>query len=125
MKALKLFLLSLFLCAPAFASEYVQGEALVTFRAPQNMEITAETLTSGDARAYIDGIASSVQAQVIMTYGTLSEAAGDKILALVRSDTKTTAELVRDLKANPNVLSATPNHKVRIPPQPRKRKAVR
>ena len=121
MKALKLFLLSLLICTPAMATDYVQGEALVTFRAPKGIEITEASLTSGDARAFIDGLACTVQAKVIRTYGTLSASTGDKIIALLRSDTKTTTELVKDLKANPYVLSASANHKIRIPPQPSKK----
>ncbi len=120
MKILKYLLLSLFCCSAAFASESAEGEALVAFRAPEGVEVTEASVASGDVRAYIDGIAASVQAEVITTYGTLSASTGGKILALVRSDTKTTKELIRDLKAHPDVLSASPNHKVRIMPVKKK-----
>ena len=116
MKILKYLLLSLLCCSAAYASEYVLGEALVTFRAPEGLEVTGENLISGDARTFIDGVAALAGAEVVITYGTLSAANGDKILALVRSNTKTTQELIRDLKALPEVLSASPNYKTRIMP---------
>ena len=125
MKVLKFLLLSLFCCSAAYAADYVQGEALVTFRAPSGLEVTEDSVINGEAREFIDGIAQSVGAEIAASYGTLSEASGDKILALLRSTTKTTEELIRDLKENPNVLSASPNRRQKIMPVRNKMKGMK
>lgn len=99
----------------AFASENIKGEALVVFGSAEGLEVNEETLNNGSARKYIDGIAESAGARIAAVYGALSAAGGgQKILAYVVSDTKTTIELVSALKADPRVLSATPNRQMHL-----------
>ena len=99
----------------AFAAECMKGEALVVFKAAAGLEVNEQTLNDGQARKYIDGIAESADARIAAVYGALSVASGgQKILAYVVSDTKTTNELVNTLKADPRVLSASPNQQMHL-----------
>lgn len=97
------------LAAGAFAGEYVEGEALVVFRAPEGVSVTAAGLRACDeVHSSIVSAANSAGASVADVYEAVSEADG-KIFALVRSKTSTTEELIADLKRNPDVIAASPN----------------
>ena len=87
-------------CSAAFA-----GEALVTLNAPDDLT---------DYEAFTAKVAEAVGAEVVTVYGALSTANTGRVFAFLRSGTKDTPELLRDLKAHPDVLSASPNRKVRI-----------
>ena len=113
MRTFKLFITALFLLYHV-SNAYAQAQALVTFKAPEDMEITAESVTHGQAREYVDKIAEALNAHVNVTYGSLSAASGGKkILAMVVSDTMTDDELITALRKHHAVLSARPNMKVR------------
>ncbi|MDR1977805.1 MAG: Ig-like domain-containing protein, partial [Synergistaceae bacterium] len=94
-------------------SRYVEGEALVLLRSntPRGT-LSVRSVESGVSRSYANNVAASVGARAETTYGALSAQSG-KIFALVKSETKTTEELIRDLEKNPDVISAAPNYIVR------------
>ncbi|MBQ7154024.1 MAG: S8 family serine peptidase [Synergistaceae bacterium] len=99
--------------ASADDKNYAEGQALVVFRAPENIEVSASGLgAEGGIRASVVSAAEEAGAEVLEVYETLSEIDGN-IFALVRSKTKTTEELITELKARPDVVTASPNHKVR------------
>ena len=84
----------------AMAATYKEGEVLAVFRASEG------------SAARISDIAGSVNASVAETYETLSELDG-KIFVLIKSDSKTTEELIRELENNPEVISVSPNYHVK------------
>jgi subtilisin family serine protease len=97
----------------AFASgSYVEGEVLVVLK---NGIFPSGTLSaasvSGEAgRSYVSSVAASAGAEAPVVYSYLSAARG-KVIALMKSETKSTEELIADLKKNPNVLSVSPNYR--------------
>ena len=56
--------------------------------------------------------ASDVDSEVIDVYETISELDGS-IFVLLRSHSKTTQELIDALKSRPDVVSVSPNYKLR------------
>ncbi|MDR1740320.1 MAG: S8 family serine peptidase [Synergistaceae bacterium] len=86
----------------AEAARYVEGEALVVMRGGTS---GAQAMSDG----YVRSAAEAAGARVARTYSAISELQG-KVIVHVKSDTKTTEELIASLKENPNVLSATPNY---------------
>ncbi|MBQ6774234.1 MAG: S8 family serine peptidase [Synergistaceae bacterium] len=101
MKKFVLALLIVFLMSPsAMSSSYKEGEVLAVFRVPEG------------SSARISEIAGSINARVAETYETLSELDG-KIFVLIKSDSKTTEELINELKNNPEVISVSPNYHVK------------
>ena len=112
---MKVFIAVLFFVFASSSQAQSQSQALVTFQAPESMEITAESVTHGQAREYVNKIAESLNARVTVAYGSLSAASeGKKILALVVSDTMTEDELLSSLNNHHAVLSARPNRKSRL-----------
>jgi len=100
-------------CTPAIspahaADNYAEGEALVTIKNKIGT-LSAKSLSSTEAKNYIAGVAASASAEAVTTYSELS-AAGGEIFILVRSGTKSTEELIAELKKNPDVVSASPNY---------------
>ncbi len=116
MKMLKVFFAAVFLFAaalPALADE--ETIVLAVFIAPEGMTMTAESIRNGEIRRYIDEVAASADARVVSVFEYLSLAGKDrKIFVSVASDTKTSEQLIADLKANPAVLSASPNRTQKI-----------
>ena len=102
-------LLAVMTCVPAWAGEYAPGETLVVFRAPEGAKMTAASLASdGDISVSVAAAAASVGAEVEDTFEAISEADG-KIFVRVRSATKSTEELIAELKQRPDVIAASPN----------------
>lgn len=89
----------LMVCPAAWPSEYVEGEVLAVFRVSEGVRVS-------EAEIHVAG------AEVAETYETLSELEG-KSFVLIRSQVKTTQELIDELKQNPDVISVSPNYKVR------------
>jgi subtilisin family serine protease len=116
---LLVFLLSALLTfAPAAGggevSKYVPGEALVVLKNNTGQKLSALSFSpDGAGQSRAQSVASAVQASAVQTYAALSRAA-DAILVHVKSDSKTTEELIADLKRNPDVLSAAPNYYNRL-----------
>ena len=114
-----LFMLMLFVNS-AFSGEknYSDGEVLVVFKAPAGVQVSASGLgAGGELRASVTKAASEVDSEVLDVYDTISELDGN-IFVLLRSKTKTTEELIRELKARPDVVSVSPNYKVRHKSKP-------
>ena len=99
----RVFVLSLVLvlavCPAAWPSPHAEGEALAVFRVPEGESVSAASVSVSGA-------------EVAETYETLSELEG-KIFVRVRSSTKTTEELIAELKQRPDVITASPNYRVR------------
>ena len=116
MKTLKIFFAAIFLFVSALPALADDGAVvLAVFSAPEGMTMTAESIRGGEIRKYIDEIAASADARVVSVFEYLSLAGKDrKIFVSVASDTKTSEQLIADLKANPAVLSASPNRKQKI-----------
>lgn len=102
----KIFALSVFavmiLCCPAFSETYAEGEALAVFRVPEGVSVSAACVNVAES-------AGEIGASVAETYETLSEIEG-KIFVLVRSSTKSTEQLISELKERPDVITASPNY---------------
>ena len=102
----KIFALSVFavmiLCCPAFSETYAEGEVLAVFRVPEGVSVSAAGVNVAES-------AGEIGASVAETYETLSEIEG-KIFVLVRSSTKSTEQLISDLKKRPDVITASPNY---------------
>ena len=117
MKALKIFI-AICLIVPAFSSwaaENKRGEVLAVLKTPAGMTLTEESLKSGRVRKYIDLTADSAGAKVISIYDALSLTNKDGyIFVFIASDTKTSEQLAKDLKSDPNVVSASPNQEVHL-----------
>ena len=86
----------------ALAEVYAEGEALAVFRVPEGVSVSA-------AGTRVAESVGEIGASVAETYETLSEIEG-KIFVLVRSSTKTTAQLISELKERPDVITASPNY---------------
>ncbi|MDR1049273.1 MAG: hypothetical protein LBL51_05910, partial [Synergistaceae bacterium] len=110
-------LLALFFALPAFAlplkrnhPEYVEGEVLVLLKNNTlERKLTARSVERGGGRSYANSVAAKAGARAERTYGALSAQAGE-IFVLVKSDVKTTEELIAQLEKDPNVISAAPNY---------------
>ena len=104
-------LLILFVPFAAFGGERTPGQALVLLKSDVGT-LSATHLRSTAGEGYVARVAKNAGAAVETTWTALSEARG-KIFTLMTSDTKTTDELVAELKADPRVIAAVPNFKVR------------
>ena len=115
------FLLAALLCAafvpPALAASHVPGEALVVFKRAPGAAVTAASVERGSESFRLASLAAASGARVAQAYGSLSEA-GDGVFALVRSETRTTEQLVEDLRARSDVLAASPNRISRVMREP-------
>ena len=109
-----LFILSTFfvllLSATAFAGNYVEGEVLVVLKQESGRRITAASAESGASYSQAASVAKAVGAELVQTYGALSEA-GNQMFMFVRSDTKTTEELAAELSKRTDVVSVSPNYR--------------
>ena len=116
MKALRIFI-ALCLMVPAvsaWGAENKRGEVLAVLRTPAGMTLTEESLKSGRIRRYIDLTAESAGGKVASIYDSLSLVNKEgNIFVFIVSDRKTSEQLAADLKADPNVVSASPNRKVK------------
>ena len=100
------------LAGAAAAEPFVPGEALVLLRSTSGQRVSRASAERGRDSGRMRLAAASAGSRVKRVYGALSEA-GDKVFALVRSESRTTEELLRALRANPDVLAASPNRVVR------------
>ena len=106
----KIFALSLpillLMTSSALSEIYSKGEALAVFRISEGESVSAASLNVSAAVAELD-------AGISETYEALSEIGG-KLFVLVRSSTKTTEQLISELKARPDVITASPNYYTKI-----------
>jgi len=89
--------------------EYVEGDVLVLLEAPSKTgaadSATFEAALSTSAHA----VASSIGARVVQTYGAIAAASG-KSIVYMKSDEKSTQELLASLDGVPGIIGASPNH---------------
>ncbi|MBQ7577414.1 MAG: hypothetical protein IJT21_03990 [Synergistaceae bacterium] len=97
-------------CSCAWAeSNFVNGDVLVIMRAPEGVnELTSEFLNSPECAEYISSALDPIDAKLITLYDAISWADG-KLHFLARSETNSTEKMIAALKANPNVITASPN----------------
>ncbi|MDR1740595.1 MAG: S8 family serine peptidase, partial [Synergistaceae bacterium] len=129
--ALSCFLLMLVLAAVAGLAlttgacaaevEYAPGEVLVLLRGGTALGAASST-SAAAMTACADRVALSAGARTAKVYESLSAASGgQEIFALLKSDSKTTDEILANLSANPDVLAASPNyvkHSAKTPNDP-------
>lgn len=106
-------ILFLWAVGTASASSAASGEALVVFRKAPGADVTAASVERGMDSFRLASLAAASGARVARAYGSLSEAGGG-VFALVRSESRTTKELVEALRARPDVAAVSANHTVRI-----------
>ena len=117
MKTVKIFLVLFLLIqtVPALSAQTTKGEVLAVFRTPEGMALTEQSLKDGPIRKYLDSAAASSDAKISNVFDSLSLMNKEgNIIVFITSDAKTTEELISSLKANPNVISASPNRQVRV-----------
>ncbi len=96
-------------CSSVFAGQFVKGDAIVVFKAPEGQAVKASGLKKdGHLFASVNTAVQSVGASVKAAYETLSEIDG-KIFVHVHSDSLSTEELINELKKRDDVISVSPN----------------
>ena len=116
-----LFMVILFLC-PIIADaayreyneEYVEGDVLIVMEAPKAsdykiMGVFNENLYSWALSNQTEGFARSRGLEARNTYPEIARFSGKNIIKL-RSEHKSTAQLMRELSSDPNVESVQPNY---------------
>lgn len=105
------FLAAPFISEGALFDGYAEGEALVVVKAPLS--------TTSDSIAFMETLASSAEslaaslgARAVRTYGAIAAHTGKNIVH-IRSEHKTTEDLISALHALPEVIGAWPNYKSR------------
>ncbi|MBQ3396436.1 MAG: hypothetical protein IJP97_00875 [Synergistaceae bacterium] len=117
MKMLKIIVIFvlIFMVLSSTEADNPKGEVLAVLRTPAGMTLTEESLKDGKIRRYIEAIAESENAKVMGVFDSLSLANKDgNIFVFFVSDSKTSEELAEALRANPNVVSASPNRQNRL-----------
>ena len=92
------------------ADNYIEGEALVVLKNKVGT-LNSRSLSSEEATNYISEVATQASAKSVITYSELS-LASNEIIVLMRTSTKSTEELIAELKKNPDVVSVSPNYKM-------------
>ena len=108
-KFLALFLFIFFIIPPAYSQDVVPGDVLVVLRSPAGFR--ASSLNSAESiqsLAEVQSFTQSINAEITKTYEALSGQSGN-IFMVVHSDTKNENDLLREVKANPNVVAASLN----------------
>lgn len=116
-KILLIILLSFILVLPAIAEEnnYIEGEVIVVMKpSSKAIKISASQLKNGTSKeiAKLKELAESSKGYVKGTFNNLSES-GNKLFGVIRSEKLSTKELLENLRANPDVIAASPNYRVR------------
>ncbi len=102
----------------AASPDYVPGEVLVLLREAPSANIQANGVSFEAAlAAQASAFAESVGAQAVRTYSSLAAVTGKSIL-LLRSDVKSTEELLAAVEENDAVLGASPNYIVHATVEP-------
>ena len=102
--------------APLFATgkilgEFAGGEALAVLQAPL-LSTSKAALFNESVASSAESIAASVGARAVRTYGAIAAHTGKHIVH-IRSEHKTTEELIAALQALPEVIGAWPNYESR------------
>jgi subtilisin family serine protease len=98
----------------ASAEEYAEGEVLVLLRGEAGISgaATGASLSSAAVMtACAENVAMAAGSKAAAVYTSLSAASGGKeVFALLKSDSKTTKEIIDELSANPDVIAVSPNY---------------
>jgi hypothetical protein len=98
----------------AAADNYIEGEALVMLR---HNDATRNVAASGDvdgaAARYAGDVAERAGATVVTVYNALSNAEVG-VMVFMKAEGITTNELLDRLTEDPDVISAAPNHVMRV-----------
>lgn len=108
------------LAGAAWAAEVAPGDVLAVFENPFETPVTqeslsrsSETLEAGEHLAYVQALAASLDAKVVRVYKSLS-VSGNDITVLLHTDGKTEEELLKELRARPDVKSVSLNYVRRL-----------
>lgn len=96
---------------PAFSADYREGEVLVLLRNATGKTLSKGALSHGDANDFVAKTARGIGAKAVRTYDALSMQTGD-IFTLVKSEGRTTRQLIEDLSRDPNVVAVCPNYRM-------------
>ena len=98
-----------FIVSPSYSQEVVPGDVIVVLRNTPGIRLnaasSAQTIQSLPA---VKSFTQSLNVNTIKTYDALSEQSGN-IFMVVHSDTKNENDLLREVRANPNVVAASLN----------------
>ena len=102
----------------ARGENYREGEVLVVLRGTppdDGGEVRAQSRKSRETSAadIAESVAESLNDTEIAAVHGYMTPESDQVFALFKSDTKTTGELIEELKSNPDVLAVSPNHVMR------------
>jgi len=120
--ALTVLLLLISSCAFAYENNYVEGEVIVVIDDSKFAYSAKSTFSTNTYSEEMDLMAESfAESTGLVSLGTFSEISrisGNNIIHL-RSETKSTEQLMQELADNPDVKSAQPNYKRRILNEPK------
>ena len=95
----------------AFMAHYNEGEVLVVMKAPMGAYSTMSASAYAEAlESQATSFAQRTSLSMVCSYAELSQSSGTSI-AFFKSDGKTTAQLIKELMEDPDVLSVSANHK--------------
>ena len=102
----------------AWGQDYIEGEALVVMKGMSGGPglHTKASLEASETRV-AESAASLAGGRVATLHGYMTPES-DKVFALIKSDSKTTEQLIDELKANPDVIAASPNRVVSVSGNP-------
>ncbi|MDO4988719.1 MAG: S8 family serine peptidase, partial [Synergistes sp.] len=99
--------------APSFAGarEYVEGDVIVVLKSGTSLNtMSTNTSALSVCTSAANVTAASVGATTLHTYNELSKSSGGKVFAVLHSDTKTSDQLISELKNDPNVIAVSKNY---------------
>ena len=111
MKKIFISLLLLLLLLPSYSyGDTVPGDVIVVLRNTSGMRISSLSSAGGiNSMSAVKSFAKSSNVSIKSTYNALSEQ-GDYIFMVVHSDNKDEKELLREIKARPDVIAASLNY---------------
>ena len=108
-KFLALLLFISFIVSPAYSQEVVPGDVIVVLRSPAGFRASSvNSVQSIQSLSAVQSFTQSINAEITQTYEALSSRSGN-IFMVVHSDSKNENDLLREVKANPNVIAASLN----------------
>ena len=108
-KLLALLLFISYIVSPAYSQEVVPGDVIVVLRSPAGFRASSvNSVQSIQSLSAVQSFTQSINAEITQTYEALSSRSGN-IFMVVHSDTKNENDLLREVKANPNVIAASLN----------------
>ena len=107
------FLIVILSAGTSFAAlaEYNEGEVLVVLKAPNGTySAMSDSSYAMALESQVESFANMKSMSVVHSYAALSQSSGTSI-AFLKDTGKTTAQLIEELKDDPEVLSVSPNYK--------------